>query len=401
LNEFTGERVVPGKVDVDLWNEHFSRYAFASRFCAGKRVLDLGCGTGYGTAELARQAASAAGVDIADEAVAYARKSYPGISFEQASCTATPFESASFDVIVAFEVIEHLQFWRGLLEEARRLLAPNGVFLVSTPNRSYYNESRGQSGANPFHEHEFEYEEFRDELHRYFPAVTILMQNRVEAFTFQPTKSFPKPEVRIDASGPERLSHFFVAVCAAHVNSTSFVYIPAAANLLRDREKHIDKLKAELALKETWLSQAVSDRTTLQKLVDTLNSDLEQRNNWAKNLESELAETRDIVGKLQQAFSAEQAAGKQLAADYETKVKELEQDVKARTEWAQQTEQRLGAELQAKLNELAETVKLLDQAEATIEERSQWALDLQRHIENIRQSRWLKLGRMVGVGPVA
>ncbi len=227
------------------------------------------------------------------------------------------------------------------------------------------------------------------------------MQNRVEAFTFQPTKSFPKPEVRIDASGPERLSHFFVAVCAAHVNSTSFVYIPAAANLLRDREKHIDKLKAELALKETWLSQAVSDRTTLQKLVDTLNSDLEQRNNWAKNLESELAETRDIVGKLQQAFSAEQAAGKQLAADYETKVKELEQDVKARTEWAQQTEQRLGAELQAKLNELAETVKLLDQAEATIEERSQWALDLQRHIENIRQSRWLKLGRMVGVGPVA
>ncbi len=51
--EFTGERVIPGQVDPDLWAEHISRYAFASRFAPGARVLDLGCGAGYGTAELA------------------------------------------------------------------------------------------------------------------------------------------------------------------------------------------------------------------------------------------------------------------------------------------------------------------------------------------------------------
>ena len=51
MSEFTGERVIPGEVDPNLWNEHFSRYAFAALFCRGRKsVLDAGCGTGYGTA---------------------------------------------------------------------------------------------------------------------------------------------------------------------------------------------------------------------------------------------------------------------------------------------------------------------------------------------------------------
>jgi protein-L-isoaspartate O-methyltransferase len=56
LAEFTGERVIPGEVDIDLLNEHMARYTFAARLARGKRVLDAGCGTGYGSAELARAA---------------------------------------------------------------------------------------------------------------------------------------------------------------------------------------------------------------------------------------------------------------------------------------------------------------------------------------------------------
>ena len=63
--EFTGERVVPGQVNDDLWSEHVARYAFARRFSAGKSVLDAGCGTGYGSAELARSARDVAGIDSA------------------------------------------------------------------------------------------------------------------------------------------------------------------------------------------------------------------------------------------------------------------------------------------------------------------------------------------------
>ena len=73
---------------------------------------------------------------------------YPNVTFVQASVAETGLAPESFDLIVAFEVIEHLKDWRVLLAEARRLLTADGVFLVSTPNRAYYNESRGESGAN-------------------------------------------------------------------------------------------------------------------------------------------------------------------------------------------------------------------------------------------------------------
>ena len=105
--EFTGERVVPGQVDSDLWAEHLSRYALAARWSAGARVLDIGCGAGYGTAELAAQARHATGIDLSPDAVAHARSLYalPSIRFVPASAIALPFADASFDLVTAFEVI--------------------------------------------------------------------------------------------------------------------------------------------------------------------------------------------------------------------------------------------------------------------------------------------------------
>src|SRR5689334_2087841 len=92
LAEFTGERVIPGEVDVDLLNEHVARYAFAARLAHGKRVLDAGCGAGYGSAELARTAESVTGIDCAAEAVDFARANYgaANLHFEVGSCTALP-----------------------------------------------------------------------------------------------------------------------------------------------------------------------------------------------------------------------------------------------------------------------------------------------------------------------
>src|SRR5262249_52993072 len=156
MSEFTGERVIPGQVDAELWDEHIARYGFAARFARGKRVLDIGCGTGYGVAELAHDAALAVGIDPAAEAFGEARDGRAQLI--RASAAALPFPPQSFELVTAFEVIEHLSDWPHLLEEARRVLCAGGMFLVSTPNRRYYAETRARAGPNPFHVHEFEHD---------------------------------------------------------------------------------------------------------------------------------------------------------------------------------------------------------------------------------------------------
>jgi len=253
LAEFTGERVIPGQVDADLLNEHLARYAFAARLSRRKQVLDAGCGAGYGSAELARNAASVLGIDRSAEAISLARAQYlaPNLRFEEADCTALPAADGSIDLVVAFEVIEHLQDWRAFLREARRVLSPAGQFIVSTPNKRYYSESRGDSGPNTFHVHEFEFEEFRAELGEVFPHVSLFLENHTEGVVFQPASSQPEStaDVRVDETGssPED-SHFFLAVCASRpqTGAPTFVYVPRVANVLRERERHIALLEREL-----------------------------------------------------------------------------------------------------------------------------------------------------------
>ena len=97
MAEFTGERVIPGQVDADLLNEHLARYAFAARLSRRKQVLDAGCGAGYGSAALARKAASVLGIDRSAAAIAFARAQYPApnLRFEEADCTALPAADGS------------------------------------------------------------------------------------------------------------------------------------------------------------------------------------------------------------------------------------------------------------------------------------------------------------------
>jgi 2-polyprenyl-3-methyl-5-hydroxy-6-metoxy-1,4-benzoquinol methylase len=376
LAEFTGERLIPGQVDVDLLNEHLARYAFAVRLARGKRVLDAGCGAGYGSQELAQAAEQVIGVDVAAEAISFARAHYqqPNLRFEQASCIALPYADSSFDLMVAFEVIEHLENWREFLREARRVLAPSGQLIVSTPNKLYYTESRGAQGANPFHVHEFEFEEFRDELKAVFPHVAMFLENHVEGVSFQPHEAWETVEARVDSGAPEAgESHFFVAVCAQlpQAGSPTFIYVPRAANVLRERERHIAKLEEELARKDQWLGQAQRDLAEFDLQHKKQKEELERSNQWAASLNREVEERR-------------------------RRVVDLQAELGEQTQWALR-----------QVKELELAVEALHQTERDLEERTAWALRLQEEgrqlaeqIAMFRGSRWVKLGRKAGLGPV-
>jgi SAM-dependent methyltransferase len=393
LVEFTGERVIPGRVNDDLWSEHVARYAFARQHAQFERVLDAGCGTGYGSAELAQSAAEVTGVDIAADAIEYARANYPlpGLRFLESSCTALPFSPESFDVVVAFEVIEHLADYRALIDEAARVLTSEGLFIVSSPNKRYYGKTRAETGPNPFHEHEFEAEEFVHELERLFPNVRLLLQNRVESFAFHPAVSFWPADARIDGGGgTAEDAHFFFALCSRVQlpEPRSFVYVPKAANMLRERELHVEAL-------ERQLEAVKADRQALLELFRRQTLELEERNKWAQHLDVDLNAARKRIVALQH-----EAA--ELADGYRIHVGRMEQEDQIKTGWARKA----SAELEAKCRELASCVVLLDAAEATVRERTAWAqtaeaqrAELAGQLEMIRESRWVKMGRTVGLGP--
>jgi ubiquinone/menaquinone biosynthesis C-methylase UbiE len=402
--EFTGERVVPGHVDPELWHEHFARYAFAARLCRGRRVLDVGCGTGYGTTELAASARTVIGVDIAPDVAAGAQRMYarPNVQFVPASATELPFRDKSFDLIVGFEVIEHLAEWRDLLRQARRMLAVGGQFIVSTPNKAFYTESRGAAGPNPFHVHEFEFEEFRDELQREFPHVATFLQDHTEGILVQATGSRGSADVRFEGPlPPPQYSSFFIAVCAAtpQLGAPTFVYLPSGANLLRERLAHIRRLKEEVGKKTVWLTTLEQEHAETVELFRKQKEELEERNRWAEELNRELLATRDRVLQLQEEAAVQERTAREA-------ISALEQENERKTEWALETEQRLTAELAAQNAELTKTVDLLDAAEKTVEERTAWALTLERERSEFEQrlamvqaSRWVRLGRAFGLGP--
>ena len=170
--EFTGERFVPGTPG-SIAYEHGHRYAFVRRFVGGKRVLDAACGEGYGAAQIAQLARDVCGIDISEEAIAHARERYSDIGnlrFERASVTSLPLDDASVDVIASFETIEHVSAddQVRMLAEFARVLTPDGVLILSSPNRRRYSDARDYH--NPFHLHELYRDELEQLLEAHFPA---------------------------------------------------------------------------------------------------------------------------------------------------------------------------------------------------------------------------------------
>ncbi len=119
---------------------HQATYKFSMAYLQGKDVLDYGCGTGYGTAMVADRCNSIVGVDVSAEAITYARQAYSGANvgfqlIDDVTTKPTRFQSGSFDVILSFQVIEHIEDAGKYLLEICRLLKGTGTLIVATPDR--------------------------------------------------------------------------------------------------------------------------------------------------------------------------------------------------------------------------------------------------------------------------
>ncbi len=150
----TGERTIPG---LDIENYWFRRHEVVYRRlaarCTGRDVLEAGFGEGYGADLLAGVARRVIGVDYDESAVAHVRARYPRVEARQANLAALPLPDSSVDVVVNFQVIEHLWDQSQFVAECRRVLRPGGVLLMSTPNRITFTPG-GDTPINPFHTRE-------------------------------------------------------------------------------------------------------------------------------------------------------------------------------------------------------------------------------------------------------
>ena len=236
--EFSGERFIPGAGSDELHHEHVHRYRFAATVAAGRRVLDLGCGEGYGAAILSGGAQRVTGVDIDREAVASASARYGdrGIEFVVAPATDVPLPDGSVDLITCFEVIEHVDDPAGLVAEVVRLLAQGGLLVCSTPDRDAYNASLTQ--PNPFHVCELSRAELAELLERSFDSVRLYGQRSVTASWIADDEP---PALELTADRPPPSPIFWVAVAAVGAEAPHM-----RSSLLVDPQRQAKPERADL-----------------------------------------------------------------------------------------------------------------------------------------------------------
>ena len=191
---WTGEQLVPSHTG-DTAIEHLHRYAFAREYIEGKDVLDIACGEGYGSHMMSNIAANVVGVDISPEVIAHARNRYGDkVTFSVGSCTDIPLSSASVDVVVSFETLEHLAGHEQMLKEVKRVLRPGGVLILSSPDKLNYTIL--PKTQNPFHVRELSKEEFRSLVEKYFSHCYMFEQKICHGSVLAPTAGLAVTGIR-------------------------------------------------------------------------------------------------------------------------------------------------------------------------------------------------------------
>lgn len=265
----TGERFVPN-LEGTIRLEHLHRYYLACELAKDKHVLDVACGEGYGSAILTRVARRVIGVDIAKDAVAHATANYATdiTSFLEGSATSIPVEDDSVDVVVSFETIEHLAEHEEMLSEIRRVLRPDGVLLISSPNKAIYSDETGYQ--NPFHVKELYTDQFVELVGKTFPNVKHFAQKLVAGSVISAQYEARPFSVITEAGNDDALERWRYDLVLA-----SAAELPALPNsLFESPDSPLDPYKVEALLKsQEDFGRLVAHNVQLTKDIDAARRD--------------------------------------------------------------------------------------------------------------------------------
>ncbi len=182
--KYTGERIIPDESfcgpETNIYKEHVARYNFAAKYTKSKKVLDIACGSGYGSEILIGQGAKyVVGSDISKETIDYAKKQYQkeNIEFVLNDIKKLDFPDEEFDCVVSFETLEHVKDQDMVINELKRVLKKEGILIISTPN----SESRtdDEEDTNRFHEKELTVKELKEIIGGKFPKFELFSQRLI------------------------------------------------------------------------------------------------------------------------------------------------------------------------------------------------------------------------------
>ena len=272
--DFTGERIVPQANNCEphfaakMYQEHIARYTFASRFTSGRRVLDVGCGVGYGAQYLAQNGArSVIAFDLSEEAIDHARQYYahPNVEFITASATDFDF-GRRFEVVTCFELIEHVQEQNQVLRLIANALEDDGVLIMSTPRAL-------DQKRTDFHTREFTAAEFRALLAAHFSVVSLYYENN--HFSSLVARTMPSRIERIlpmqDAYSDDK-ADYFVAVAAKNIAMTAYVEGAEPVLIVND-EKYVKLLEHDVNVLHEAEHRLSHDVSTLRQSEEQMRRD--------------------------------------------------------------------------------------------------------------------------------
>ena len=343
--EWTGERYLPWVREPALAYEHLHRYAYASQFVRGRRVLDLATGEGYGANLLAQGASFVVGIDHDEHAIRHAARKYEkgNLHFLTGTISEIPiYGEARFDVIVCFEALEHISDHERLMDEVKRLLARDGLFIVSTPNKMEYTDQT--TSSNPFHLKELYFDEFDGLLARHFKHRAYWGQRIYggsSIWPIDPPRRGEFSEYVIARNGPEfglvkrefRRPLYFIALAADSASpasrngsiliDSSDEYITAWEDTVKSYEQQIEEHRKKIRNLREGLSWRESQVQDLEQTIRSHEAALAWRASQGENCEVEIHAYHRKLDQMATPLKEKERRAQQMSQERDGLVEEL------------------------------------------------------------------------------